>query len=289
MLTRRRVFKVFLVLVIFLTGFLLNNLIKPAVVLVGEAGASEEGGNFFAVSQERHDRLFNMFDFNLDIKTDNLLLAVHPIHTPEKFEAQIDTNGVVYIDIRVECLDNTYSYNCGETQRLANIASVERISDTCLQVAIVGQNKEFCDVLDNGDGSRKYVFVDFYENLGYILKSYNYEGSHGLLVNQVTGKQDVLFGLPVFSSNKDYFIAHSVDIGQGGGFNPTGFQLWKKDGNGYTMEFQAKTKWAMLNPTWVSDTAVHFVGVENKFDYFSGEYERVEKMSQLLIFESIKY
>ncbi len=113
------------------------------------------------------------------------------------------------------------------------------------------------------DGLQKgplFSFRDYLSDLGYfIVHVQHYEGDAYLMVNDKTGTEYTLPGLPVLSPNKSKLVVASYDLLAG--YNPNTIQVWKVGPNEMIREMALEpepTDWGVSDVSWVDDKTVLF-------------------------------
>lgn len=134
-------------------------------------------------------------------------------------------------------------------------------------VKLLKENKQ-----TDGDDYLAYTFVRTLDDVDQwlVMASY-YESFDYVLVDQNDGTENHLWGEPVFSPDKKYFITSQVDLEAG--FVPNGFQLWSAENN------KPLRLWELIINDWGADKLIwtknnFIIGEQTYRDEASGELKQ---------------
>lgn len=117
------------------------------------------------------------------------------------------------------------------------------------------ENKEDTVEFDN---SQNYLYLGMNKEIDcWLIYALYYEGWGFLMIDRRTGKTNHVYGMPLFSPSKKYFICYSIDIFAG--YGPNGIQIWRNDENSPKMLFEKEfDDWGPEEVRWSGDTMLYF-------------------------------
>jgi len=96
-------------------------------------------------------------------------------------------------------------------------------------------HKQACesDDVDNCIGFA--LMGDFRKSNAWVLQKFYYEGGSFVLIDDRSGRQTDLNGMPVFSPDGRKFLVTPYDLENGAG--PNNMEIWRRDGEGAVLEW----------------------------------------------------
>ena len=129
----------------------------------------------------------------------------------------------------------------------------------------------------DGEDFAAYHFLQPLDTIGqWLLMGAYYEAWDYVLIDQEDGNENHLWGRPVLSPDRKYFLTGMVDLEAA--FVPTGFQLWGFENNKPVLRWEKElTDWGSDNFIWTKNNTI--IADQTYRDEASGELKtRIIKM-----------
>lgn len=139
---------------------------------------------------------------------------------------------------------------------------IKRTENKLIIILENGNKKEYEDD-DNGYWSR-YTIIDYFDDINYILLRWHAYGDSGsyILLDRKNGKEiEGICDIPIFSKNKDKFIAISKDL-QGYHANEINIYNLKSKLLEYCL---VPKEWGPIHAEWINETEIKII---KKYGYF---------------------
>ena len=147
--------------------------------------------------------------------------------------------------------------SAGELYVLKTDSRVTRVKDGIQfklnnsETKLLKENKSI-----EGDDFQSYIFQRAMDDIGqWLVMGGYYESMDFVLIDQEDGTETHLWGYPVLSPEKNYFLTSMVDLEAA--FLPNGFQLWSVEGKKpVKMYEQELTDWGFDHIIWTNDNKI---------------------------------
>lgn len=161
------------------------------------------------------------------------------------------------------CAENAFCAARSAEPKFLRTGSAERRSDTLLLAPSRGKKLEFIDKAQacrNGDADHCIQFVLLANEpraRAFVVGEFYYEGGGFLLIDNQTGRQTRLQGMPIFSQDGEEFFVAPYDLEHDAG--PNNLEIWRRDSDGAALEWAHTFEQAhaeqpdLLAPYYVED------------------------------------
>ncbi len=139
------------------------------------------------------------------------------------------------------CADNAMCAARAAEPRLLAVGRAERHGDDLVLIPAHGErqvftdNKQACDADDVDHCTGFALMGGFAKSNAWAVQQFYYEGSGFLLVDDRSGRQTRLNGMPFFSPEGDRFLVAPYDEENDPG--PNNLEIWRRDGDGAVLEW----------------------------------------------------